>query len=84
MRLKNIHVNMPHKLTRAKFRTQSVTKRGETERKVHEKMEKKGKPKWVVGTLLEQMLEKKGWNEPGKAIARLGTAIQKELTKWLK
>ena len=32
----------------------------------------------MVGTLLEQMLEKEGWNEPGNPIARLGTAIQKE------
>ena len=58
MRLKEIHANMPRKLAMGKFRTSkkpSITKRGETERKVHEKMRKKGKSKWVVGTLLEQM-----------------------------
>ena len=42
---------------------------------------KKGKPKWVVGTILEQMLEKEDWKEPGNPIARLGTAIQKEAYK---
>ena len=54
---------------------------GKRKGKSHEKMGKKGKPKWVVGTLLEQMLEKEGWNEPGNPIARLGTAIQKEAYK---
>ena len=76
---------MPHDLAMAKFRMPkkkpSITKRGETEKKVREKMEKKGKPKWVVGTILEQMLEKEDWNEPSNPIARLGTAIQKEAYK---
>ena len=84
MRLKEIHANMPCDLAMTKFRMtkmSSITKRGETERKLHEKMKKKGKPRWVVGTLLEQMLEKKDWNEPGNPIARLGTAIQKEAYK---
>ena len=84
MQLEEIYANMPRDLAMAKFRMSkkpSITKRGEMERKVHKKMEKKGKPKWVVGMLLEQMLEKKGWNEPGNPIARLGTAIQKEAYK---
>ena len=76
---------MPHDLAMAKFRTPkkkpSIAERGETEKKVHEKMEKKGKPKWVVGTILEWMLEKEDWKEPGNPIARLGTAIQKEAYK---
>ena len=76
---------MPHDLAMAKFRMPkkkpSITKRGETEKKVHDKMEKKGKPKWVVGMILEQMLEKEDWKEPGNPIARLGTAIQKEAYK---
>ena len=59
----------------------SIAKQGETERKVHKKMGQNGKPKLVVGTLLKQMKEKKGWNEPGNPIARLGTAIQKEAYK---
>ena len=84
IRLKEIHANMPHNLGMAKFRMPkkpSIAKTGETEKKVCEKMGKKGKSKWLVGTLLEQMLEKKGWNEPGDPIARLGTAIQKEAYK---
>ena len=55
---------MPRNLAMAKFRTTkkpSIAKRGETEKKVREKMAKKGKPKWVVGTLLEQMSEGKDW-----------------------
>ena len=76
---------MPHDLAMAKFRMPkkpSITKRGETERKVCEKMKKKGKPKWVVGRLLEQMTRKKDWwNEPGNPVARLGIAIQKEAYK---
>ena len=82
--LEEIHANMPRDLAMAKFRTpkkQSIAKRMETEKKMCEKMGKKGKPKWVVGTLLKQILEKEGWNEPGNPIARLGTAIQKEAYK---
>ena len=84
MQIKEIHANMPCDLAMAKFRMPkklSIAKRGETERKVCEKMEKKGKPKWVVGTLLEQMMKKKDWNEPSNPVARLGTAIQKEAYK---
>ena len=44
-------------------------------------MGKRGKPKWVVGMLLEQMLEKEGWNEPSNPISKLGTAIQMEAYK---
>ena len=75
---------MPRDLAMGKFRMPkkpSIAKRGETEKKVREKMGKKGKPKWVVGTLLEQMSDKGGWNEPCNPIARLGTAIQKEAYK---
>ena len=85
MQIKKIHANMPRDLVMAKFRVlkkPSIAKRGETERKVCKKMRKKGKPKWVVGTVLEQMVKKKDWwNEPSNPVARLGTAIQKEAYK---
>ena len=78
---------MPHNLAMAKFRTlkkkkPTITKRGETERKVCKKMEKKGQPKWVKGGMvLEQMSKEKDWNEPGNPLARLGTAIQQQAYK---
>ena len=79
---------MPHELATAKFKTPpkkkkpSITKRGETDRKVCEKLEKKGLAKWAknVGTLLEQMQEK-DWNKPGNPLARLGTAIEQHAYK---
>ena len=85
-RLEEMHAKMPHELAMAKLRTPKkkkrpeITKRGVTEKRVIEKMKKKGLPKWATEknlgkTLLEQMNEKDWWNKPDNPLVRMGTAI---------
>ena len=89
--LEEMHAEMPHELAMAKLRTPKkkkkpeITKRGVTEKRVIEKMKKKGLPKWAteknVGkTLLEQMNEKDWWNKDNPLV-RMGTAIHNKAYK---
>ena len=91
-RLEEMHAEMPHELAMAKLRKKKkkkrpeITKRGVTEKRVIEKMKKKGLPKWATEknlgkTLLEQMNEKDWWDKPDNPLVRMGTAIHNKAYK---